>query len=209
MTARQRTPVKALRVRLATAADGDEVAAIYRPAVVERATSFELTPPDGAEMARRIEDTQRRTPWIVAESDAGAGRLLGYAYASLHRERAAYRWSVDVSAYIADGAHRRGLGRALYEALFAVLRRQGFRNAYAGITLPNPASEGLHHAMGFERVGVYRQIGYKFGEWHDVVWLSLALGAHDYEPPPPAALSAIRAEVEELLARAGRPEGPS
>ncbi len=190
-----------MRIRLATTADGDEVAAIYRPAVVERATSFELVPPDGAEMGRRLTETMRQTPWLVAEAPEQPGALLGYANATLHHERAAYRWSVNVSAYIATGVHRRGLGRSLYGALFAVLQRQGFRNAYAGITLPNPASEGLHHAMGFERVGVYREIGYKFGDWHDVVWLSLALGAHDHEPPPPVALPDIRGEVEALLTR--------
>jgi phosphinothricin acetyltransferase len=192
-----------VRLRLATAADAEQVAAIYRPAVVDRATSFEYEAPGGAEMAERITRTLRRTPWLVAEAaDGPPGRLLGYAYASMHMERDAYQWSVDVSAYVSASAHRRGVGRALYQVLFAVLRLQGFRNAYAGITLPNPASEGFHRALGFEPVGVYRRVGYKFGKWHDVAWLALALGAHDSDPPPPRALPEVLAEVDALLAQA-------
>jgi phosphinothricin acetyltransferase len=192
-----------MRLRLATAADAEQVAAIYRPAVVERATSFELEPPGGAEMAERIMQTLRRTPWLVAAAAGGpSGRLLGYAYAGMHMERAAYQWSVDVSAYVSASAQGKGVGRALYQALFAVLRLQGFRNAYAGITLPNPASEGLHKALGFEPVGVYRRVGYKFGKWHDVAWFALALGAHDSEPPAPRALPEVLAEVDALLAQA-------
>jgi len=192
-----------MRLRLATAADAEQVAAIYRPAVVERATSFEFEPPSGAEMAERITRTLRRTPWLVAEApDGPSGLLLGYAYASIHMERAAYQWSVDVSAYVSASARRKGVGRALYQALFAVLRLQGFRNAYAGITLPNPASEGLHRALGFEPVGVYRRVGYKHGRWHDVAWFALTLGAHDTEPPAPRALPEVLDEVEVLLAQA-------
>ena len=192
-----------MRLRLATAADAEQVAAIYRPAVMEQATSFELEPPDRAEMAERITRTLRRTPWLVAEAaDGPSGRLLGYAYAGMHMERAAYQWPVDVSAYVAASAHRKGVGRALYQALFAVLRLQGFRNAYAGITLPNPASEGLHKTLGFELIGVYRGVGYKFGRWHDVAWFALALAPHKAEPPTPRALPEMLAEVDALLAEA-------
>lgn len=174
-----------MRIRLATQADGGAVAAIYRPAVVERATSFEIEPPDGDEMAARIAKTLPRTPWLVAD-DAGA--VIGYAYASAHKERAAYQWSVDVSAYVAPAAQRRGVGRTMYVTLFELLRRQRFQNAYAGVTLPNPASEGLHRAMGFEPVGVYRRVGYKLGAWRDVAWFSLSLGAHELDPAPPIPL---------------------
>ena len=189
-----------MRVRLADASDGERIAAIYRPAVAERVTSFELDPPSGAEMSERVTRTLARMPWLVAEPEDARGEVLGYAYASAHKDRAAYQWSVDVSAYVDASAHRLGLGRALYDRLFAILRLQGFVNAYAGITLPNAASESFHRAMGFEPVGVYRRVGYKFGAWHDVIWLSLALRAHASAPAPPRPLAEMRAEIDALLA---------
>src|SRR5205823_4346286 len=90
-----------------------------------------------------------------------------------------------VSAYVRQDRHRRGVGRALYTRLFEILRRQGFVNAFAGITLPNPGSVGLHEAMGFEFIGVYRGIGYKGGAWHDVGWYQLALQRRPDNPAPP------------------------
>src|SRR5687767_6604112 len=145
-------------IRLARPQDGSELAEIYRPAVADCATSFELDPPDGAEMARRVAKCMERTPWLVCER---GGRVAGYAYGGSHRDRAAYQWSVEVSAYVHHDFHKRGIGRALYTALFAALAAQRYRNAYAGITLPNDASVALHAAVGFTPIGVYRAIGYK------------------------------------------------
>jgi phosphinothricin acetyltransferase len=175
-------------IRLADVRDGTAVAAIYRPAVTDSATSFELEPPDGAEMGRRIERVSARTPWLVCEV---AGEVVGYAYAGLHRERPAYQWSVEVSAYVRGDAHRTGVARALYTSLFAALVVQGFRNAYAGVTLPNAASVGLHTAVGFSPVGVYRGVGYKFGAWHDVAWFERALAPRVADPPAPEPLPAL------------------
>jgi L-amino acid N-acyltransferase YncA len=180
-----------MRIRLAAPADGPRLAEIYRPAVVAQSTSFELEPPDGAEMGRRVAGIMTRTPWLVVER---AGSVEGYAYAGPHRERAAYAWSVEVSAYIDAAAHRSGFGRALYTSLFALLRLQGFQNAYAGITLPNDASVRFHEAMGFVPVGTYHRVGYKHGQWRDVRWYEQALGTHDGEPGPPRSLQAIVAE---------------
>ena len=129
--------------------------------------SFEETAPSAEEMARRIATIGATRPWIVLEDDGG---VIGYAYASPHHDRAAYRWSVSTAIYIGRAHHRRGAGRALYTTLFALLRPLGYRQATAGITLPNPASVGLHAAFGFVPVGVYRHIGYKMGGWHDVGW---------------------------------------
>ena len=173
-------------LRLAVPSDGARIAAIYAPAVTERATSFELTPPDAVEMGRRVATLLARTPWLVAED--GDGLVVGYAYASPHRDRPAYQWSVEVSAYVDNAVHRAGRGRALYSALFQILVAQGFVNAYAGITLPNPASVGFHQAMGFEEVGVYRGIGHKFDRWHDVVWLHRPLAPRLPGVTPPRAL---------------------
>ena len=175
-------------IRLARAADAAAIADIYRPAVTEAVTSFELEPPDADEMATRVGAVLERTPWLVCECD---GEVIGYAYASRHRDRAAYQWSVEVSAYIRADHHGMGVGRALYTSLFETLILQGFRNAYAGITLPNPASSGMHRALGFTPVGVYRGVGYKNGAWHDVEWLERPLAPRIVNPPVPVPLPAI------------------
>jgi len=179
-------------IRLATTADGPALAEIYAPAVTEHTTSFELEPPDGAEMARRVERVLTRTPWLVCECESG---VIGYAYAGAHRDRWSYQWSVEVSAYVDSRSHRCGVGRALYTSLFAVLAVQGFRNAYAGITLPNPASVRLHEAVGFTTVGTYRGIGYKFGTWHDVLWLERAIAPRVADPSPPVPVPLISGEA--------------
>src|SRR4029079_16629726 len=115
--------------------------------------------------------------------------ILVCACASKHRERAAYQWSVDVSVYIHERARRQGVGRALYTSLFALLRLQGFYSAHAGISLPNRASVGLHEALVFQPVGVYRSVGYKRGAWHDVGWWQLALRERTGTPDPPRSLA--------------------
>ena len=139
-------------------------------------------------MGGRVERLAGRTPWLACEH---AGAVIGYAYAGPHRDRFAYQWSVEVSAYVSADFHRAGVARALYTSLFAILVLQGFRNAYAGITLPNAASIGLHAAMGFTPVGVYRGVGYKLGAWHNVVWLERALGPREPEPAIPVPLSEV------------------
>jgi len=179
-----------VRIRLAGETDAEALAAIYAPFVEQTAISFETVPPGREEMRRRIVETTAVYPWLVCELE---GTVVGYAYATQHRVRAAYRWSVDTSAYIQAAHHRRGIGRALYASLFEVLRGQGFFNAYAGITLPNAASVGLHEAVGFTHLGVYEQVGYKFGTWHDVGWWQLALQAHAANPDEPRALSTVMA----------------
>jgi L-amino acid N-acyltransferase YncA len=178
-------------IRLATAADGETLAAIYAPAVESQATSFELEPPDAPEMGRRVAAVTAKTPWLVCVQ---RGAVIGYAYGAQHRDRAAYAWSAEVSAYVHANAQRAGVGKALYTSLFAVLSLQGFRSAYAGITLPNGASVRFHEAVGFTPVGVYHDIGYKFGRWHDVAWFERALGPHETEVRPPRPITEITAE---------------
>lgn len=175
-------------IRLATECDAEEIASIYAPNVTDTIISFESEPPTADEMRRRIEGTLKQYPWLVCER---RGRVLGYAYAAAHGSRAAYRWSVDVSVYVREEAHRTGVGRALYTSLFAALDFQGFYNAYAGATLPNPASVGLHESVGFRPVGVYRGVGYKLGAWHDVGWWHLPLRERVAEPDPPADLPSV------------------
>ena len=179
----------AATIRLATERDAEQIAAIYAPNVIGTVISFEFEPPTAEEMRRRIELTLKRYPWLVCERHDG--RLLGYAYAGTHGSRAAYQWSVDVSVYVHEEARRMGVGRGLYASLFAALVLQGFYNAYAGATLPNPASVGLHESVGFRPVGVYRGVGYKLGAWHDVVWWHLPLRERVADPDPPAELPAV------------------
>ena len=176
------------RIRLAAPVDAAAMLAIYAPIVRETIISFELDPPTTLEMRGRIESGWPRWPWLVCER---AGELLGYAYASQHRTRAAYQWSVDSSVYVRADARRGGVARALYTSLFAILELQGFRNAYAGITLPNDASVGFHEALGFEPVGVYRNVGYKLGAWRDVGWWARGLSEHGPDPSPPIHLTAL------------------
>lgn len=169
-------------IRPARLTDATDILAIYTPFVTDAAVSFELEPPSVEEMRRRIEETLTKYPWLVDERD---GRIVGYAYASGHRARAAYQWCVEVSAYVHAEARRGGIARQLYAALFDQLRAQGFYNAYAGITLPNPASVGFHEAMGFQPIGVYPAIGFKQGKWHDVGWWQLRLRDDDDPPSEP------------------------
>ena len=162
--------------------DAASCAAIYAPHVEAGATSFEEVPPFAAGDRRQDRATTAAThAWLVAELD---GEVVGFAYACRHRARPAYRWSVDVSVYVGDGHRGAGVGRALYEALFARLRERRFRVACAGITLPNEASVALHESLGFAPIGVYRGIGWKAGAWRDVGWWQLELEPPGDGPPP-------------------------
>ncbi len=163
--------------------DAAACAAIYAPSVESTPISFELVPPDAVEFGRRIEKYSKTHQFLVAEE---GGEVLGYAYACRWADRAAYDWSVEVSIYVAAGQQGKGLGRALYAELFDRLRAQGFRVAVAGITLPNPASIGLHESMGFEPIGSLRDIGFKEGGWRDVGYWQLYLAPlGDREPASP------------------------
>lgn len=161
-------------IRLATVDDAERCRAIYAPAVTDLATSFETEVPAVEEMARRIAATLERTPWLVWDDPVSG--VLGYAYAGRHRERAAYGWTAETTVYLDPAAAGRGIGRALYTALLAVLELQGFRLAVAGTTLPNDASVGLHRALGFRDVGVFHGIGRKFGAARDVAWFERPIG---------------------------------
>ncbi len=166
--------------------DAAAVAAIYRPAVEASIASFEEVAPSAAEMAERMRVTLRATPWLVAEEETGG--VVGYAYASRHRDRAGYRWSADISVYVAEGLGGRGIGSGLYGDLLGILRRQGYVNVYAGIALPNPASVALHERIGMRLVGIYQRVGFKFGAWHDVAWYGMRLSEAEGRPPDPIPL---------------------
>jgi phosphinothricin acetyltransferase len=168
-------------IRLADVSDAAQIQAIYAPIVERTVISFEEEPPDRAAMAARIRDViDAGLPWLVHERDGG---VTGYAYATRHRERAAYRWCVEVSVYIHERHRRQGIAHGLYASLLSVLQLLGYRNVYAGITLPNDASVRLHEALQFEKIGVYPRIGFKMGEWRDVAWYGQELMPPTAPPP--------------------------
>lgn len=191
-------------LRIATPSDAAEFLRIYTPSVVDSAVSFEDQPPTADEMAQRIEKLLRTHPWICCAAPAGPrGAIAGYAYACPHRERAAYRWAVEVSVYV-DAEHRgRGIGHRLYFALLRILAAQRFTVAYAGITLPNDASVRLHESLDFNLVGVYERVGWKAGAWRDVGWWAChifedlaSLQRRGSPPPEPIPFPEVRARRE-------------
>jgi L-amino acid N-acyltransferase YncA len=173
-----------MNIRVATLADSQAITAIYAPMVANTSISFELAPPSESEMRERIAKTLASLPWLVGED--AHGQINGYAYASRHRERPAYQWSVDVTAYVREDSQRSGVGRRLYQALLTELTALGYCQAFAGIALPNAASIALHESMGFEPIGVYRRVGFKLGAWHDVGWWQkqLRVAAEPVAPKP-------------------------
>ena len=184
----------AARIRMATPDDAAAVRAIYAPFVETTAVTFESEVPPVEEMAARIRTTLPRYPWLAAERD---GAVVGYAYATTWRSRAAYRWAVETTVYLREDARGQGVGRAIYRALLACIRLQGFRLALAGITLPNPASVGLHEAFGFRPVSVYRACGHKLDAWHDVGMWELELAPRtDAHPPEPLDVATTSARPE-------------
>ncbi len=162
--------------------DAEPCRAIYAHFVEHTAVSFETEPPTTAEMRERIRSAVRSHAWLVADDD---GEVVAYAYGAPHRARAAYRFLAEVSVYVAPGHERRGLGRALYGPLLARLRERGYRTAVAGMTLPNPGSQGLHAALGFREIGTFHRAGWKHGAWHDTGWMELSLVGDSGDPDAP------------------------
>ena len=190
--------IKNITIRSAERKDAQSILNIYAPFILNTVTSFEMEVPDVERFWERIEQVQQQTPWLVCEID---GCIAGYAYASPHRSRQAYQWSREVSAYIHKDFRQMGIGRALYTAVLGLIRLQGYQNAYAGIVLPNKASIAFHESVGFEKIGVYRGVGFKHGAWHDVGWWQLAL--RDYNQPPQGIINLTKvlhsAKAKEMI----------
>jgi phosphinothricin acetyltransferase len=167
--------LSSVTVRPLDVADAPAVRAIYAPYVETTPVSFEEDVPAAEEIVRRML-AGPRLPWLGAVVD---GAVVGYAYASRHRARHAYRWSVEVSVYLVEDVQRRGIGRLLYDRLLTEVRALGYVSAYAGIALPNDPSVRLHESVGFAPIGVFPAVGFKLGAWRDVGWWHLPLR----EPP--------------------------
>jgi len=169
-------------IRMAEKRDAAQIASIYRPFCEDNCVSFETEAPDAAEVAARIQKVSLQFPWLVDDRD---GTIAGYAYASQHRVRAAYRWVAEVTIYVGDAFRGRGIGRALYSDLLERLRSQGYFKAYAGIVVPNPPSQSFHESMGFKLVAMYRGVGCKQGAWRDAGWWQFDIQAETPSPADP------------------------
>jgi L-amino acid N-acyltransferase YncA len=167
-------------IRVATPRDAARIAEIFSPFVRETVISFADVPLTSVDFEQRITQTLREYPYLVLEEE---GRIAAYAYASKFRVLASYRWVCETSLYVDRAAHRRGAGTRLYTALLALLRRQGFQQAYAGITIPNAASVAIHEKFGFRFFALFEAVGFKHGEWRDVGFWALRL--QDELPNPP------------------------
>lgn len=175
-------------IRLITENDASAVLEIYRPYVLNSVITFEYEVPSYQEYLERVHNVITEYPWLVCLYD---NKIIGFAYASKHRYRTAYQWSPECTVYLAPQAHRKGIARILYETLFSILRLQGYFNVFAGVALPNEKSEGFHKALGFEEIGIFKNIGYKHGNWHDTKWFQLQLSEYINYPPPPHMIDEI------------------
>lgn len=177
-----------IKLRLAKPADSEGILAIYAPYIEKTSFTFETDVPSAEAFADRINSYLESWPWLLCEVD---GIIAGYAYAARYRERVAYQWSVESSVYIHDDYQRKGIAKILYSALFEILKRQGFRNVYAVINLPNEKSVAFHESLGFRFFAMYEQVGYKLGKWKNVGWWRLIINEFDEEPAAPVLFSEL------------------
>src|SRR5262245_36865159 len=173
-------------IRLANENDAEGILSIYAPYITDTSFTFEAEVPSIKDFAGRIKSYLDYWPWLVDEVD---GRIAGYAYGSKYRERAGYQWCVECSVYIHDDFQRKGIARKLYATLFELLKKQGYRNVYAVINLPNDKSVRLHESCGFNWFANYENVGFKLGKWKTVGWWLLTINEYGDEPSPPLKFS--------------------
>lgn len=176
------------QIRLATPEDAAGILAIYAPYIQNTSYTFETEVPSVQEFAERIRSYLVNWPWLVWEEE---GKVAGYAYGARYRERVAYQWCTESSIYMHDDFQKAGIGRRLYATLIEILKRQGFRNVYAVINLPNEKSVAFHEKSGFTHFATYEQVGYKLGKWKNVGWWRLVLNEFGDEPAAPVKFSAL------------------
>ena len=205
-------------IRIAETRDAGQIAAIYKPYVEKTAITFEEEPPSIEEMAAKIAKVGAALPFLVFEEPAsrcpeGGSAILGYAYATRYRERAAYRWSLEDSVYVREDSLGSGIGKALLAALLELLRELGYVKVYAVITPPNPSSVMLHEKLGFNSLGRFVDTAYKLGAWQAIDWMELSLreisSLPPGPPPEPRSFPEFVRERPELLARLLEPKGRS
>lgn len=170
---------KEIIIRPIELSDAETVLEIYKPYIEKTNITFEYTVPELCEWKERIKVITQQFPWLVAEFN---GQIVGYAYATKHRDRIAYSWCCESSVYISENFQGKGLAKVLYEKLFEILKLQGYINIYAILTSPNPKSEKFHEVFGFTDIGRFHKAGFKFNEWHNTRWMQLHLAAHEIPP---------------------------
>ena len=192
-----------IQIRKASVSDAEELLGIYVPYVEKTAISFEWDVPSVSEFRRRIENTLKKYPYLVAEKD---GEILGYAYTGPFVGRAAYDWAAEVSIYVKENKRKTGVGRRLYQALEAVSQAQNILNLNACIGYPDEDDEHLtknsvqfHGHLGYEMVGKFHKCGYKFGRWYHMVWMEKIIGVHEDVPAPVIPFSQLGEETLEKL----------
>ncbi|WP_373482979.1 N-acetyltransferase family protein [Acetobacterium sp.] len=168
-----------ITIRIAKAADIEAILGIYAPYVRETAITFEYTVPTIEEFRERMRKTLTKYPYLVAVQEA---ELLGYAYASEFKNRAAYDWAVETTIYVKSDSRNSGVGKKLYQALEEVLKQQNICNLYACIAYPNPGSIGFHEHLGYQTIGHFSKCGYKFDTWYDMIWMEKMIAEHDRHP---------------------------
>ena len=185
---------------MATADDAEGMLDIYAPFILNSGITQETEVPSVEDFQQRIISNLKERPWLVCEIN---NEIAGYAYAGKHRDRKGYQWCTEPSVYISEKYYGFGIAHALYSALFDILRIQGYVNAYAVITLPNDRSIAFHKKFGFDHLTIYKKIGYKLGQWHDVGWMQYEIEPHKIGPEDPIKLPQIdRALVDSIFNRA-------
>lgn len=186
-----------IKIRLANESDAGDILEIYRPYILNTCVSFESDIPTPEAFWSRIENILQSLPWLVCEYGS---QIAGYAYAADHRSRKAYQSTKEVSVYIHDHFKRKGIATALYTTLIQLLKIQGVTNCLAGIALPNEASIRLHKKLGFRKIGIYHQVGFKFDAFRDVSWWELFIGEKNENPTGIIPVGAIKSSIEFDLA---------
>lgn len=184
-----------MSIRLAQPTDVPQILDIYAPYVRDTAISFEYTVPTLEEFSQRFSGITAWFPWLVWEED---GRLLGYAYGSLPFERAAYQWCAEASIYLRPEAQGKGIGKALYHVLEALLTRQGYRKVYTIITTANAPSIAFHEAVGYRHTATMPDCGFKLGAWYGTVWMEKILDSTDIPENPPVSINSI-VDIDRIL----------
>lgn len=177
--------------------DAEACLKVYEPYVLYTPITFDYQVPEVKEFRSKIQDTIIEYPWLVCLKN---NQIEGYAYASRHRYKTAYQWSVESTIYLTEQLQGKGIGSILYKTLLALLKIQGFYNVYAGVTVPNKKSELLHSKLGFEELGIFKNIGFKTGAWHDVKWFYKILHEYKINPVLPLKMQdLINSEVYQSL----------
>ena len=168
-----------MNIRIATSDDAKELLNIYKYYVENTAITFEYDVPSIEEFSERIKNTLKKYPYLIAENEDG---IYGYAYASAFKSRQAYDWAVETSIYVKNGDSRHGVGTLLYNELEKYLKMQNIINVNACIAYPNEKSEEFHKKFGYKTIAHFTKCGYKFGKWHDMIWMEKFIGDHTNNP---------------------------